>query len=356
MPPAVLVVIMCNTYFIRFPLTEIETDASPGDALRASLQGTNVLNEEPRRPPIEPSPVHEGELRYYLNMRDIQNMMRLIIDGYDDIAPIVKYLNWSDVSRTLRLLQGALLATVAMYFVGPLIPLRLTLFLVGELALVANHPWVKPTVAGLKKHLGSSKNAQKRVLRHRRFTQRLTDLLDEDRLPEEVWSRGWRDMELYENQRFRPGLTKGSQEKRWSGTALRLSERRPWTKGSDGWTPPGEDDGHELGKYKLSFALEPGWEWIDGDDWRIDWGGSWSSVGVDESGFVYTDDSWQSPAPYAYVTDPNAPRTPATMVDEADESDEEVDALDIDIVPPKHKAVTRRRRWLRRAVKVTEEK
>ena len=89
-------VILCNTYFVRFPQTAVESEASPGDALRSSLFTSPILNEEPRKPPVEPKPVTEGELQYFYNMRDIQNTMRLIIDGYDHIAPFVKFLNWSD--------------------------------------------------------------------------------------------------------------------------------------------------------------------------------------------------------------------------------------------------------------------
>lgn len=354
MPPAILVTILCNTYFIRFPQTQVERDASPGDALRASLFFSPILNEEPRHAPIEPHPVTEGEMQYFYNMRDIQNMMRLVIDGYDHIAPLVKYLNWSSVPRTLRLLQAAIAAMVLMFFLGPYIPVRLTLFLVGEGVLIMNHPWVKPTAEAVHKHLNSGRAAQKRILRKRQLTQRISDLLDEDRLPESVWERGWRDVELFENQRFRPGKKRGGGEKdaNWSGNALQSSERQAWTHGSDGYA----SDKEAAIQNKQSLRPDEGWEWIDGDDWRIDWGGLWSTVGVDENGFLYTDNSWQNPAPYAYGTDPKAPKAPARLLDEGDadddEDDDEADALDDDIVPPKYFAVTRRRRWLRRAVKV----
>lgn len=346
-------VILCNTYFVRFPQTAVESEASPGDALRSSLFTSPILNEEPRKPPVEPKPVTEGELQYFYNMRDIQNTMRLIIDGYDHIAPFVKFLNWSDVPRTLRLLQASVAATVLMFFVGPYIPVRLTLFVVGEAALIANHPWVKPTVNAIHKHFTTGRAAQKRILRKRRLTQRIADLLDEDRLPESVWERGWRDVELFENQRFRPGFAShDAQEFRWSPNALQPGERRPWTRGSDGYSPENDAEIETIGQTKEAFGPDEGWQWIEGDEWRIDWGGLWSSVGVDEDGFLYTDNSWQNPAPYAYGTDSQAPKVPARLLDEADPEDEDEDALDQDILPAKYRAVTRRRRWLRRAVRV----
>lgn len=275
--------------------------------------------------------------------------MRLIIDAYDLLAPLVKYLNWSDVPRTLRLFQGALVSIVVLYLVGPLVPLRFALLVGGEAALIAHHPWVKPSVEGILKYFRSGRAAQKRILRNRRFMQRLTDLLDEDRLPESVWASGWRDVELFENQRYRPKKTK-DQDSRWTASALRPAERRPWTKASDGDTPleATQPDTYQGGS-KQAITLEPGWEWVDQDDWRIDWGGAWSSVGVDANGYMYTDDAWMNPAPYAYGTDPKAPAVPARLLDEDEDEDEDEDT---DVQTPKYKAVTRRRRWLRRAVRV----
>lgn len=33
------------------------------------------------------------------------------------------------------------------------------------------------------------------------------------------------------------------------------------------------------------MSLEDGWAWVDGDDWRIDFLGRWSALGVDEGEF-----------------------------------------------------------------------
>lgn len=117
------------------------------------------------------------------------------------------------------------------------------------------------------------------------------------------------------------------------------------------------------------MALEPGWEWIPGEDWRIDWGGSWSAVGVDDQGYVYTDSSWQKPASYPYGHGGGVPDYPPSIFDiEMDmDHDSQVDndrASDAaSVLPPlsagvvdhhpNTKAETRRRRWLRRAVRTT---
>ncbi|WFD34409.1 hypothetical protein MCUN1_001250 [Malassezia cuniculi] len=350
-PPAIVATILCRTYFKKHPLSTDDLDASPGDALRSSLKEPLVPSTGAEQPPIAAKVAHENELQYFYNLRDIQNMMRLIIDGYDDLSPLVPYLNWSSEERSLRILQASLVAAVAMYFIGPLIPVRLVLLLAGEGALVAHHPWVKPMVAALKKQMASSPNAARRELRKRRLNQLVADLIDQDKLPDWAWAAGWKDVELFENQRYVPSF--GRADRRWDAANLRSNERGAWSQRSDGWAPV--EAGH-VSVNDVPYALEPGWMWIDGDDWRIDWGARWSTVGGDSDGFVYTDDAWQRPAPYAYGTDKNAPTTlpDRTLDDEDEDEDASSTVISSDTPEPQITAVTRRRRWLRRAVRIPE--
>lgn len=128
------------------------------------------------------------------------------------------------------------------------------------------------------------------------------------------------------------------------------------------------------------MKLEPGWEWIPGDEWRIDWGGRWSAVGVDDEGYVYTDSSWQKPASYAYGHGGGVPDYPPSIFDvqqqqhqgEGDQDtlvdDDAPDGAGSDVArsdlpplsagvvdhDPKMRAETRRRRWLRRAVRIAQ--
>ena len=71
-------------------------------------------------------------------------------------------------------------------------------------------------------------------------------------------------------------------------------------------------------------------------------------MGVDDQGYVYTDASWCHPAPYAYGTDESAPKSPFYW--SQDEDDNQSTDMDSDTSAL---AVTRRRRWLRRAVRVS---
>ena len=343
---------MCNTYFVRFPISDEDRGASPGTALRSSSTAVR-FDTEPPRPPLEPRPVKENELKYLMHLRDIQNMMRLIIDSYDGLAPLVKYVNWSDMSRTRRLFQAAIFATVLLYFVGPYVPLRLTLLVVGELALIAHHPWVAPSIAAMHKSTSKGPGALRRMQRKRRLHQRLHDVLEEDGLPESVWQRGFRDVELFENQRLH-ATKRGAAADAWSSLTLVGDDRRPWTCGSDGWTSADENhNAVESSPEHVPYTLEPGWEWIEGDSWRIDWGGAWSIVGVDDEGFVYTDNSWRHPAPYAYGSDKTAPSQPTRFSDLLETDDDET-STDTEDDAPRFYAVTRRRRWLRRAVRTAD--
>lgn len=349
LPPVIAITIMCNTFFIRFPIREDDRNLSPSDALRKSLHMPDLFQAEPQAPPIEPRPVMENDIKYLMHMRDIQNMMRLIIDGYDHISPVVKYLNWSDVRRTLRIFQACIVLLLVTYFIAPLIPWRLVLFLGGELALVAHHPWLKPAIEAIKKQSDETPGRYQRAQRQHRLKQRLIDILDEDRLPEYVWQRGWKDVELFENQRLQLDRRGGADESRWSARNLLRGERRPWTRGSDGFSA--EDNSpaeYELHAEDVNYELESGYEWIEGESWRIDWGGAWSPVGVDDAGYVYTDSSWRHAAPYAYGVDPAMPTSPTRWKDEELDEDHQLE----EDPSPSMRALTRRRRWLRRAVRV----
>ena len=100
-----------------------------------------------------------------------------------------------------------------------------------------------------------------------------------------------------------------------------------------------------------------------GDDWRIDWVGKWSSVGVDAEGFMYTDSDWQgpSPFPYGHSGQPKYPpsRRPShhfsmsDLINAGQDFDNGEDSGEDQLTGMEirnAKAETRRRRWLRRAM------
>ena len=100
----------------------------------------------------------------------------MVTDGYDAGAPLVPYLNWSSYRRSLILLQGSLLLTSILFFVGPYIPIRPILLLAGEGAFIANHPWLKPAVEGLLSKIGEEKKTGKTALGRKLAEQRAEGL------------------------------------------------------------------------------------------------------------------------------------------------------------------------------------
>lgn len=132
----------------------------------------------------------------------------MVTDIYDLVAPSVGFLNWSSYPRSLLLLQVSLLLTALLFVIGPYVPLRPILLVVGELAFLANHPWVKPAVQGLTRAIDeersqnpkgmTNRHLKKMEKRNREMMRRLQIWYDEDRLDDEVWERGWRDVEMFE--------------------------------------------------------------------------------------------------------------------------------------------------------------
>lgn len=130
------------------------------------------------------------------------------------------------------------------------------------------------------------------------------------------------------------------------------------------------------------MTLPSGWKWVEGDEWRIDFVGRWTSatasgagLDVDDEGWLYTDSDWHRPAGYAYghAGQPSGPPRLTVGEEEEDEDEDDGEGDDAGTVrsgsttttsratkaklaaaaegnPPR--AETRRRRWLRRAVRV----
>ncbi|KAF8753302.1 Integral peroxisomal membrane peroxin [Rhizoctonia solani] len=92
------------------------------------------------------------------------------------------------------------------------------------------------------------------------------------------------EVELFENERWVAGSG-------WKATNLRTGERRGFTRGRDGWSA-GDVKGLDYGN------VSPGWRFVETEDWRIDWVGSWIACGSDSDGWVYTNDSWLNPKPF----------------------------------------------------------
>lgn len=157
----------------------------------------------------------------------------MITDAYDLLAPFAVHLNWSSHQHTLLIFQLLILTTLSLFFIAPYLPYRWILLVAGEGAFLLNHPWTQPLLTQFSSRFLNSNTKQGRRLQdaNRRMVAQLNEWIKMDQLPDDVWTRGWRDVEVYENERFVParGGKSGQGESKasgWSGHHLRLGERR----------------------------------------------------------------------------------------------------------------------------------
>lgn len=157
----------------------------------------------------------------------------MITDAYDLLAPFAVHLNWSSHQHTLLIFQLLILTTLSLFFIAPYLPYRWILLVAGEGAFLLNHPWTQPLLTQFSSRFLNSNTKQGRKLQdaNRRMVAQLNEWIKMDQLPDDVWTRGWRDVEVYENERFVParGGKSGQGDAKasgWSGHHLRLGERR----------------------------------------------------------------------------------------------------------------------------------
>lgn len=222
----------------------------------------------------------------------------------------------------------------------PLLPTYLIPYLLLPLGLVPPfffHPNINPFLRGLPRH--------RQVMRARAL---LENLALTDALSDEVGRQEIRRVEVWENERLDPSSSfKPTPGSSWSSRYLRAAERNPWVKITSPteekslWRDEVAGDGE-----KMVLALRIGWAFIPGEDWRVDVCGLWSSVGTDEEGWCYSDDSWQvraSPQTQgttdAFITEQNPAVIPSTDLDPPNSGA---------VIAMPLTRVTRRRRWWRR--------
>ncbi|KAJ8507420.1 hypothetical protein ONZ45_g10215 [Pleurotus djamor] len=164
---------------------------------------------------------------------------------------------------------------------------------------LARFPTPSPKLASIKNH----------PIRHLcAFSRRL---VDNDRLSDDVCGAELRQVEKYENERWKldeasPSLglesshifdsgTTETGSGSWSKKHLKEGERCRWTRGRDGWS--GVGDGGFVSS-NLTFSLASGWNLVDTEDWREDVVGEWTGGLIDDDGWTYTNDVWSDPRPY----------------------------------------------------------
>ncbi|KAI0059633.1 hypothetical protein BV25DRAFT_1061236 [Artomyces pyxidatus] len=239
---------------------------------------TESLNPPEVLPPPRAN-AREGSAEWLANIQGIQNLMGAFADAHDAVFPTILHLTYA-TPYTPHICTLTIIATLITLPLLPLIPLRPLFITLGLTPFVLTHPFTHRTLPLLLSALPLG-----------RWRGRVTRAIDDDRLKDRHWRSPMRDVELFENERW-VGGDGGSGT--WSKSHLKPGERVPWTRGRDGWSGLSADGSGDVSS-NLTFALEPGWVFVETEDWRADTEGEWSTLGSDEFGWVYTNDAWLDP-------------------------------------------------------------
>ncbi|KAH9002724.1 integral peroxisomal membrane peroxin-domain-containing protein [Lactarius hatsudake] len=262
-----LILLLPNAVILAIIIASHPQRASPGT-------GSFIIEE------IQPPPrgqAREGSAEWLANIQGIQNLMGTVADLHDAGFPYLLHLMFA-TPYTPYIFSTIFLSTILALPFLSFVPLR-PLFLIGGLVPFAvTHPFIQRTFSLIFSTL---------PLRYCRA--RLVRLIDNDGLKDRHWQSELREVELFENERWVPGEGTG-----WSKSNLKTGERVAWTRGRDGWSGITADGGSDVSS-NLTFLLEPGWLFVETEDWRADIEAKWSQGGADDSGWVYTNDAWLEP-------------------------------------------------------------
>jgi len=277
------------------------------------------------RPPPSGQPPTEGSVDYFQNLQNIQELMGRVADMTDAGRQIVPYFNWSDPQLSTVLLQlssAAFIATsLVLLFGAKYLDMRYVFLGVGELSLLATHPF---SISFAQSLLASPVTKLQQV----RMKALAEQIMQDDSLPDEYIfpnkkgeRRSLKEIVVYENERR--GLD-GS----WSTDALRMEDPQAWQVLLDGKSHGGPSSSSTVPSKKTTASAETtltsspistdtsafsstdstntneaplvrfetirppsGYAWVTGEEWQIDRVGySWSlPAGVDAEGWSYAD-------------------------------------------------------------------
>ncbi|KAG8782284.1 hypothetical protein FRC12_020998 [Ceratobasidium sp. 428] len=273
---------------------------------RPPVSPSTKPNRSPtRQPPQLQAP--EGSAEWYSNLQAIQNLMGAVSDAHELAVQLIPHLTWS-TSATRPILFMTLLSIPLVLLP---IPTRQIFLAAGLGPLCITHPIVQKILPGVLAQITPAMRVViERLLDDLRMEERHVEarggLKFELRLPgfrtmhiptplklalgldrssqsgpgqytiPEPEEERMLEVELFENERWVAGAG-------WKAAHLRVGERRGFTRGRDGWSAgDGDVRGFEYGNVSnLTFDLNPGWNFVETEDWRVDWVGSWLPCGAD---------------------------------------------------------------------------
>ncbi|KAI9464913.1 integral peroxisomal membrane peroxin-domain-containing protein [Lactarius psammicola] len=256
-----LILLLPNAIILAIIIASHPQRASPGTG--------SFIIEQIQPPPR--SQAREGSAEWLANIQGIQNLMGAVADLHDAAFPHLLHLTFASPYTPYIFTITFLSTLLALPFLS-LVPLRPLFLIGGLLPFAVTHPFIQRTFSLIYSAL---------PLRYCRA--RLGRFIDNDGLKDRHWQSELREVELFENERWIPGEGTG-----WSKTNLKTGERVAWT------LPVTADGGSDVSS-NLTFLLEPGWLFVETEDWRADFEAEWSQGGADDSGWVYTNDAWLEP-------------------------------------------------------------
>ena len=160
-------------------------------------------------------------------------------DAHDAVYPVIPHINNSTPYTPILLSLTLALLIVSIPLLS-LVPLRLTCLILGLFPFALTHPFTHVVLLPAAIEL---LRPRLKVLRSRLFR-----LVDNDRLEDKHWSSEMREVELWENERWTGGSSSSSIDSDsaqtglgWSKVNLKPIERKPWTRGRDGWSGVSDD-------------------------------------------------------------------------------------------------------------------
>ncbi|EJF63515.1 integral peroxisomal membrane peroxin-domain-containing protein [Dichomitus squalens] len=240
-----------------------------------------------------PNQAGETSVDYLANLQAIQNLMGVVSDGHDFAMQFAPYWTYSSPYTSL-ILSFVLVSFLALVPLVNLIPMRTSCLILGLLPFFVTHPFTQHKLFPALQRSGAMLNT---------LRERVMRFIDDDKLEDKHWRTELREVELWENERWVRDASSGSgdptkAEGTWSKNNLRPGERLAWTRGRDGWSGVADDGSGQVSS-NLTFSLSPGWTFVETEDWRPDLAGSWAAPeGADESGWVYSNDSWLDTHPH----------------------------------------------------------
>lgn len=170
-------------------------------------------------------------------------------DAHDLVYPAVPHLTHSSPYTPL-VFTLSVVTLLALIPLVNLLPLRTTFLILGLAPFLLTHPFSRYTVLPLLLEATARHFVTVRV--------RWMQLVDNDRLEDKHWYSELRAVELWENERWSNlGADDGTAvDAGWNKSNLRPGERKPWTRGRDGWSGVTDDGSGDVRSVQFPLFLQ----------------------------------------------------------------------------------------------------